>query len=123
MHNRSNDHDRVVGLRRSQFAIVKNWPPEPAETDFVVRNLHPGNVFFDVGSNWGLYTVIAASLVEESGLVVAVELNPEPFARLVKLIHSSALTNVMAFNLALSDISGDRVGIQKPWYSNDTGKS
>lgn len=105
---------------RSQLAIVKNWPPEPAEINFVLRCLQPGDVFFDLGSNWGLYTAVAATVVGEDGLVIAVELNPEPFARLFRLVHTSALTNVLAFNVALSDVSGDRVGIVKPWYRNDT---
>jgi FkbM family methyltransferase len=105
---------------RSQLAIIKNWPPEPAEIGFVLEHLQPGDVFFDLGSNWGLYTAIAATIVEEDGLVVAVELNPQPFARLLRLIHTSALTNVLAFNVALSDVSGDRARIVKPWYRNDT---
>jgi len=105
---------------RSQISIVKNWPPEAAEIRFVLKYLQPGDVFFDLGSNWGLYTMIAAAVVGEDGLVVAVELNPEPFIRLLRLIHKSALTNVVAFNVALSDVSGDHVGIVKPWYRNDT---
>jgi FkbM family methyltransferase len=111
----------LLDLRyRSQLAIIKNWPPEPAEIGFVLEHLQPGDVFFDLGSNWGLYTVVAATIVGEDGLVVAVELNPEPFARLLRLVHTSALTNVLAFNVALSDVSGDRAGIVKPWYRNDT---
>jgi FkbM family methyltransferase len=105
---------------RSQLAIIKTWPPEPAEIGFVLEHLQPGDVFFDLGSNWGLYTAVAATIVGEDGLVVAVELNPEPFARLLRLVHTSALTNVLAFNVALSDVSGDRAGIVKPWYRNDT---
>ncbi len=105
---------------RSQLAIIKNWPPEQAEIDFVLRHLQPGDVFFDLGSNWGLYTAVAATVVGEDGLVVAVELNPEPFAKLLCLVHTSASTNVLAFNVALSDVSGDRVGIVKPWYRSDT---
>jgi len=105
---------------RSQLAIIKNWPPEPAEIVFVLEHLQPGDVFFDLGSNWGLYTAVAATVVGEDGLVVAIELNPEPFVRLLRLVHTSALTNVLAFNVALSDVSGDRVGIVKPWYRNDT---
>lgn len=105
---------------RSQLAIIKHWPPEPAEIGFVLEHLQPGDAFFDLGSNWGLYTAVAATIVGEDGLVVACELNPEPFARLLHLVHTSALTNVLAFNVALSDVSGDRVSIVKPWYRNDT---
>ena len=106
---------------RSQLAIIKNWPPEPDEINFVLRHLQAGDIFFDLGSNWGLYTAVAATIVGDDGLVVAVELNPVPFARLISLIHRARLTNVIPFNCALSNVSGDRVGFEKHWYRNDTG--
>src|SRR5215831_9450982 len=105
---------------RSQLAAIKEWPPESDEISFVISKLQTGGVFFDLGSNWGLYTAVASSLVGADGLVVAVEFNPVPFGRLLKLVNSS-VTNVLPLNLALSDISGQEIGVYNPWYRNDTG--
>ena len=106
---------------RSQLAILKGWPVEPDEMNFVSQQLKSGDVFFDLGSNWGLYTAIASSMVGDDGLVVAVELNPVPFAKLLKLINSSGSANVLALNVGLSNVSADVVTIENPWYRNDTG--
>lgn len=116
--------DRIFPLDlryRSQFAIVAKGGTEQAETAFVASNLKLGDVFFDLGSNWGYYTWLAASLVGEKGMVVAVEMNPTPFLRLQRILNGTGMTNVLAFNYALGDSLGERVRIQRPWYKNDTG--
>jgi FkbM family methyltransferase len=111
----------ILDLRyRSQLTAVVRGSMDPAETSFLSQYLRQGDIFFDIGSNWGYYTALAATFVREQGLVVAIEANPKPFAKLVQMINVSGVTNVLAFNTALGDVSGDRVIIKKPWYRQDT---
>src|SRR5918912_920802 len=51
-------------------------------TDFMWRNLGPGQVALDVGANHGYYTVLMSDLVGAQGMVRAFEPNP----RLVELL-------------------------------------
>lgn len=105
---------------RSQLALLFGGF-ELAETAFVVQHLSEGDIYFDLGSNWGYFTALASSVVGLSGLVVAVEANPKVFARLVSLVHQSGVRNVLPLNFALSDVSGQSVTIKHSWYRNDTG--
>ncbi len=58
-------------------------------TDFIIANLRPGEVFFDIGANCGFYTILAAHLVGRGGFVVAVE----PQKKLAGLIRKSLAIN------------------------------
>lgn len=51
-------------------------PYEPFTTEFVCRNLHPGDVFVDIGANYGYFSMLAASIVGRGGKVFAFEANP-----------------------------------------------
>ena len=62
---------------------------EPQETQLLRQLLGPGDVFADVGANWGYYTLAAASFVGETGRVVAFE--PEP--RLFALLEANVAAN------------------------------
>jgi FkbM family methyltransferase len=50
--------------------------------DFVRKHLPKTGVFLDVGANAGMFSLFASSLLESGGVVVAVEPQPEIFARL-----------------------------------------
>lgn len=58
-------------------------------TDFVWRNLLPGQVAIDVGANHGYYTVLFADLVGVTGQVLALEANP----RMAELTEQSVMLN------------------------------
>ena len=51
---------------------------EPETTRFILSALSPGDTFVDVGAHHGYYTLLAASVVGESGRVAAFE--PQPAA-------------------------------------------
>lgn len=104
---------------RTHIAFLMK-PFEPVESSFVMSVLHKGDIFVDIGANWGYYTALAAAIVGEEGLVVAVEANPSTFIKLVSLIKNASLNNVLAFNIAVADIPGKKVTIRKPWYRTDT---
>jgi FkbM family methyltransferase len=57
---------------------------EPSELDFVRRFLRSGDTFWDIGANFGVYSVLAGSLVTAAGSVMAFEPLPAAFAWLEK---------------------------------------
>lgn len=108
---------------RSHMAYVRAGPTwiEPCVVQYIIETLKRGDVFFDLGSNWGFYTALGSVLVGDSGVVISVEANPKPYYRLNQLLRSARVTNTLAFNYAISDRSGDIVKLSKPWYRTDTG--
>ncbi len=65
------------------------------------RLLHSGDLVLDVGAGIGDFTMLAAKLVGNSGLVVAVEPSPTDFETLSRNIVGNGLTNVFPVNCAV----------------------
>ena len=55
---------------------------EPAVQAALSKHLRPGMVFYDIGSNIGFFSLIAARLVGPRGRVIAFEADPAVAARL-----------------------------------------
>lgn len=64
--------------------------------------LRPGDVFLDIGSNIGLFAVIAARIVGPQGSVHAFEPSAVTFERLQENIRLNRLTNVLCNSVAVS---------------------
>jgi FkbM family methyltransferase len=60
----------------------------------LTERLRPGMVFYDLGANIGLFTLLAARIVGESGKVFGFEPDPENAARLRRNIERNGFTNV-----------------------------
>ncbi len=105
---------------RTHFAFLMN-SFEPLESYLVFSILNKGDVFFDIGSNWGYYTFLGSIAVGDHGKVVSVEANRNTFYRFQNMITTSKLGNILPFNLAMSNVIGDKVSISLPWYKVDTG--
>jgi FkbM family methyltransferase len=67
---------------------------EPQETQMMRDLLDPGDVFVDVGANWGYYSLGAASVVGVEGRVVAFEPDPRLFAVLETNVRVNGLPHV-----------------------------
>ena len=91
------------GLGKFLFVFRENYEPELA---LLERFLSPGKTFIDVGANFGIYTVVASKLVGEAGHVIAFEPTAQSFAVLRQNIALNGLTNVLAFQAALSEKAG-----------------
>ncbi|HXW14920.1 MAG TPA: FkbM family methyltransferase [Terriglobia bacterium] len=65
--------------------------------------LKPGDVFLDVGSNRGIFTIFAAKAVGPHGMVVACEPATSAFNLLQRNTEINHLNNVKLMKLALSD--------------------
>jgi FkbM family methyltransferase len=60
----------------------------------LAERLRPGMVFYDLGANIGLFTLLAARLVGDSGKVFSFEPDPENAARLRRNIQRNRFANV-----------------------------
>jgi FkbM family methyltransferase len=73
---------------------------EAQETLLLRAILQPGDVFVDVGANWGYFSLIAARLVGDSGRVICFEPHPVLFQQLRQNIHRNALEHVLPLRVA-----------------------
>ncbi len=95
--------DHIHELRRSMRIFIK----EPGTIEWIKQSLNPGDVFYDIGSNIGIYTIFAASLVGEQGKIYSFEPQSVNFARLLDNIDVNHYFNrVIPCNFALHDETG-----------------
>jgi FkbM family methyltransferase len=80
---------------------------EPEIAAILDRYVKPGMSVVDIGANIGCFTMLLASLVGPSGLVVAVEPNPEN----VKLLEASRRANGFHQVLLLQAAAGRQTGL------------
>jgi FkbM family methyltransferase len=76
--------------------------------DYFSSHISEGDVVIDAGAFIGIFSLIAADRVGESGLVLAFEPNPSTFTRLKKNIKLNEYNNINYYEMALSDRSGTR---------------
>ncbi len=79
---------------------------DPAEREFLAPRLGPGVVFLDIGANVGGYALWAAAKAGEGARIIAVEPEPEVFARLCFNIGVNPTGTVKAVNTAVADLNG-----------------
>lgn len=79
---------------------------EECELKFLENTLKPGDTFIDIGANIGLYSLTAASIVTESGKVIAFEPFPKNYEKLSKHIRINSFKNISIEKLAISDKAG-----------------
>ena len=93
--------DRIIAL----FAIkLGRW--EQGERNYVRKIIQTNNVVVDVGANLGQYTLLFSKLVGNEGTVFSFEPAPENYRLLQMAIEANRCTNVVANELAVSDVSG-----------------
>ncbi len=79
---------------------------EPHLTRWIAQRLTPGDTFIDVGANIGYYSLLASTIVGESGAVLAIEASPKNFSALQSNLIRNRVRNVRAVNVAASDSEG-----------------
>lgn len=79
---------------------------EPQETMILRRFVEPGQVFVDVGSHWGYFSIIASQIVAERGRVIAIEADPRIFSILETNLSVNASRNVTAVHVAVTAAPG-----------------
>jgi FkbM family methyltransferase len=85
------------------------------------RLVGPGSVFFDIGANFGYYSVAVATATNRQCRVYAFEPNPKTYDRLLRHIDWNGLKDVIRpIPLALSDRQGSATLIER---SDNSGAS
>lgn len=92
------------GVAKLIYAFRDDYEPELA---FLRQYLRPGMVMVDAGACYGIYSLVAASRVGTSGLVVAIEPAANSYRRLAGNVRLNRLVNVRLLRLALWDRRGD----------------
>ena len=79
-------------------------------TAAIVQYLPENGVFYDIGSNWGYFSMLVATLEKFGGKVHAFEPWPSSYSDLTSTVDQAALDSVITcHNLALSDKSGEAI--------------
>lgn len=89
-------------LKKLQDAKIGDEP----ELGVVPVLVGEGDVVFDIGANFGLFTRFLSEAVGRGGRVFSFEPTPDMFAVLLHSTHSLNLTNVSCHQLAVSDQPG-----------------
>jgi FkbM family methyltransferase len=100
----------------SRLLVTGIW--EPFVTMTIERILRPGDIFVDVGANFGYYSILASNLVQGSGKVIAFECNPNVAVLIKENIQLNNCKNIMLYEHALGDQEGN---INFFLSSTDTG--
>lgn len=79
---------------------------EPEQQQFLVENLGPGDVAYEVGANVGFFALLCARLVGRSGRVYAFEPLPTCAAACRGNAASNDFDQIEVFELAVSDFDG-----------------
>jgi FkbM family methyltransferase len=89
---------------RGVFIFREDIEPE---LDILPKLLPRGGVFIDVGANIGVYSVVAADIVGENGIVVAIEPFAEIYAQLCDNVARNGFRNVIRTrNMCLNNSTG-----------------
>lgn len=90
-----------------ELRMLEGIDGEQRILELLIRNLRPGDVVWDVGSNVGLYTIFMAKAVGKNGQVIAFEPEEQSYEHLLENLELNDLQNVRAFRKALGDWSGE----------------
>ena len=105
---------------------------EPGTYEWIKNEIHPGEIFFDIGANIGVYTILAAHHIGIGGKVYAFEPHSANFTRLLDNISVNNLQDiVIPCNFALHDEDGffhfnylsSQAGTSQSQLSSDAGAS
>jgi len=79
---------------------------EPITTQLFEKELKPGMICLDVGSNIGYYAMLESKLIGKTGKVIAIEPSPINYEYLKKNTELQPIKNIETYRFAASDKSG-----------------
>ena len=86
---------------------MKLFIKEPGACGWIKNGVKPGDVFYDIGANIGVYTIFAAQCIGANGKVYAFEPHSANFTRLLDNIRINQLGHVVVpCNFALNNRQG-----------------
>jgi len=84
---------------------IKSHDSEIRLSKYLTRTLAEGDVFIDVGAHYGYYSLLASSLIGESGSVYSIEASLSSFNDLKE--NTGSIRNIKIFHAAAGDKAGD----------------
>jgi FkbM family methyltransferase len=94
---------------------------EPASQSTLVRKIQMGSVFYDLGANIGLFSLLAARLVGNAGKVFSFEPDHEIAQRLTRNIRQNNFANITVVEAGAWSSSGMKDFTQSDRASPDRG--
>jgi FkbM family methyltransferase len=79
---------------------------EKEENTFYIKNIHKGDVIFDIGANVGELSILFSKFTGNNGTVHAFEPTPETFKRLTNIVLSTNRNNIILNNFVVSEKDG-----------------
>lgn len=79
---------------------------EQPQLSLLAELLRPDMVFFDIGANQGIYSIVAAHIVGKHGQVYAFEPAPSEYSKLKTNIRANLATNIIAEKVAVGRFTG-----------------
>ena len=73
--------------------------------ELLVDLMRSGGIFYDVGANFGIYSILLAKAMGARGQVIAFEPDRQNYERLEKNVKLNGVTNVRCFRKALGEAS------------------
>lgn len=83
--------------------------------EVVARQVHPGDVFYDIGANVGFFSLIAAKRVKSRGFVYSFEPVTENIKSIWQNISVNKLENIRPFEVAVGRTSGSQELLLTKW--------
>jgi len=80
---------------------------EPAVQAMLAEQLQPGMVFYDLGANIGMFSLLAAQILGVNGRVFSFEPDPEVAARLRRNVARNGFSNLTVVEAGVWSSSGD----------------
>jgi len=98
--------------------VFMPWRFDALERNLMLKLLPRDGVLVDIGANAGIYSCLAASRLKQSGVVVAIEPNPEMVARLQFNLDATMADNTEKPRVEIQAIAvSDETG-SMPFYLN-----
>jgi len=101
-----NKEEGLVIENESRYITPLDMVPCHEEVKNVYLMPEKGDVVFDVGANYGFYTLQASRLVGSDGLILAFEPHPDTYKGLLTNLSLNNVRNVRTFNVAVGEFDG-----------------
>lgn len=100
----------LKGMKWAYQSGQQFWLPlglyEPETSSWLSENIKEGDLFFDIGANYGYFSLVGSRMVGSNGLVISVEPIPKNQDYISRQISLNGLTNIKLQKVALSDSDG-----------------
>ena len=106
--------DRLAALWMRKWTSAERY-----ETKIWMELIEPGMIVADVGANLGVYSLLAARAVGDTGQVHSFEPDRDNFALLQRNIQANGYTNVVTHQAAVADQTGTLTLYVRPAHHGD----